>query len=110
VGPRAGLGILETFSCPCQDLNFRLSSPWLVITLTVLSWLIIVLRHVTKKFLRILLCARFKGGKIYTYIGEVCVSVNPYRTMNIYGPEQVAQYKGEFITRYDTPCYSVTWR
>lgn len=37
---------------------------------------------------------RFKGGKIYTYIGEVCVSVNPYRMMNIYGPEQVAQYKG----------------
>ncbi|PSN38767.1 Myosin-IA [Blattella germanica] len=37
---------------------------------------------------------RFKGGKIYTYIGEVCVSVNPYRTMNIYGPEQVFQYKG----------------
>lgn len=37
---------------------------------------------------------RFKAGKIYTYIGEVCVSVNPYRTMNIYGPEQVSQYKG----------------
>ncbi|KAJ9577049.1 hypothetical protein L9F63_006397, partial [Diploptera punctata] len=37
---------------------------------------------------------RFKGGKIYTYIGEVCVSVNPYRTMNIYGPEQVSLYKG----------------
>jgi len=37
---------------------------------------------------------RFKGGKIYTYIGEVCVSVNPYRTMNIYGQEQVTQYKG----------------
>lgn len=37
---------------------------------------------------------RFKGGKIYTYIGEVCVSVNPYRTMNIYGSEQVSQYKG----------------
>lgn len=37
---------------------------------------------------------RFKAGKIYTYIGEVCVSVNPYRTMNIYGTEQVSQYKG----------------
>jgi len=37
---------------------------------------------------------RFKGGKIYTYIGEVCVSVNPYRTMNIYGQDQVTQYKG----------------
>lgn len=37
---------------------------------------------------------RFNAGKIYTYIGEVCVSVNPYRTTNIYGPEQISQYKG----------------
>nr|CAH7751170.1 unnamed protein product [Callosobruchus chinensis] len=36
---------------------------------------------------------RFKNGKIYTYIGEVCVSVNPYRTMNIYGQDYVEQYK-----------------
>ncbi|XP_012257190.2 unconventional myosin ID [Athalia rosae] len=37
---------------------------------------------------------RFNGGKIYTYIGEVCVSVNPYRTTNIYGPDQISKYKG----------------
>ncbi|XP_044760641.1 unconventional myosin ID [Coccinella septempunctata] len=37
---------------------------------------------------------RFKNGKIYTYIGEVCVSVNPYRTMNIYDNAHVNQYKG----------------
>lgn len=37
---------------------------------------------------------RYQAGKIYTYIGEVCVSVNPYRQMNIYGPEYVSQYKG----------------
>jgi myosin-1 len=42
-----------------------------------------------------MLFPRYKGGKIYTYIGEVCVSVNPYRTMNIYGSEQVTQYKGK---------------
>lgn len=38
---------------------------------------------------------RFNAGKIYTYIGEVCVSVNPYRTMNIYGSDVVNQYKGK---------------
>ncbi|XP_047111722.1 unconventional myosin ID [Schistocerca piceifrons] len=37
---------------------------------------------------------RFQGGKIYSYIGEVCISVNPYRTMNIYGQEYITQYKG----------------
>ncbi|KAJ8680107.1 hypothetical protein QAD02_015894 [Eretmocerus hayati] len=36
---------------------------------------------------------RFNGGKIYTYIGEVCVSVNPYRSTNIYSTEYVDKYK-----------------
>ena len=30
----------------------------------------------------------------YTYIGEVCVSVNPYKNINIYGPEYINAYKG----------------
>ncbi|KMQ97753.1 myosin-ia-like isoform x1 protein [Lasius niger] len=37
---------------------------------------------------------RFNGGKIYTYIGEVCVSVNPYRSTNIYDADQINKYKG----------------
>ncbi|XP_019771399.1 unconventional myosin ID isoform X1 [Dendroctonus ponderosae] len=37
---------------------------------------------------------RFKDGLIYTYIGEVCVSVNPYRNMNIYDQSYVNKYKG----------------
>ncbi|XP_012226345.1 unconventional myosin ID [Linepithema humile] len=36
---------------------------------------------------------RFNGGKIYTYIGEVCVSVNPYRTTNIYDESHIVKYK-----------------
>nr|XP_045596095.1 unconventional myosin ID-like [Procambarus clarkii] len=40
---------------------------------------------------------RFNGGKIYTYIGEVCVSVNPYRTVTFYGKDYVNQYKGREI-------------
>ncbi|KAK0174541.1 hypothetical protein PV327_010301 [Microctonus hyperodae] len=36
---------------------------------------------------------RFNGGKLYTYIGEVCVSVNPYRSLNIYGTDQINKYK-----------------
>ncbi|NP_001166048.1 myosin 1A isoform X1 [Nasonia vitripennis] len=36
---------------------------------------------------------RFNGGKIYTYIGEVCVSINPYRSTSIYSPDYVDKYK-----------------
>ncbi|KZC06437.1 Myosin-IA [Dufourea novaeangliae] len=36
---------------------------------------------------------RFNGGKIYTYIGEVCVSINPYRSINIYNNDYINKYK-----------------
>lgn len=40
---------------------------------------------------------RFRAGLIYTYIGEVCVSVNPYRTLNIYGQDYINKYKGNVL-------------
>ncbi|KAJ7305984.1 hypothetical protein JRQ81_010350, partial [Phrynocephalus forsythii] len=38
---------------------------------------------------------RFERGLIYTYIGSILVSVNPYQMYNIYGTEQVLQYEGK---------------
>lgn len=44
---------------------------------------------------------RFEKGKIYSYIGEVVVSVNPYRAMNIYGRDTIEQYRGREL--YERP-------
>ncbi|XP_056433580.1 unconventional myosin-Id [Gadus chalcogrammus] len=44
---------------------------------------------------------RFEKGRIYTYIGEVVVSVNPYRAMNIYGRDAVEQYRNREL--YERP-------
>jgi len=40
---------------------------------------------------------RHEARQIYTYIGDVCVSVNPYTNLDIYSMEYVNQYKGREI-------------
>ncbi|XP_028821776.1 unconventional myosin-XV-like, partial [Denticeps clupeoides] len=37
---------------------------------------------------------RYERDLIYTYIGRILVSVNPYKLLNIYGTETVLQYEG----------------
>jgi len=36
---------------------------------------------------------RHAAGLIYTYIGEVCISINPYKSLDIYGKPVVNHYK-----------------
>lgn len=38
---------------------------------------------------------RFEGGEIYTYIGHVLVSVNPFRDLGIYTDEVLQSYRGK---------------
>ncbi|CAH2306622.1 unconventional myosin-Ib-like [Pelobates cultripes] len=36
---------------------------------------------------------RFDHGEIYTYIGSVVISVNPYKSLPIYTPDKVEEYR-----------------
>ena len=44
---------------------------------------------------------RYQASKIYTYIGETVVSVNPYHTVDIYNDAVVEDYKGREL--YERP-------
>ncbi|XP_075318584.1 unconventional myosin-XV [Odontesthes bonariensis] len=41
---------------------------------------------------------RFDQELIYTYIGSILVSVNPYKLLNIYGTDTVLQYEGHGLS------------
>ena len=44
---------------------------------------------------------RYQANKIYTYIGETVVSVNPYHIVDIYNDAVVEDYKGREL--YERP-------
>ncbi|MED6264447.1 Unconventional myosin-Id, partial [Characodon lateralis] len=51
---------------------------------------------------------RFEKGRIYTYIGEVVVSVNPYREMDIYGKDTIDAYRGRELYENPPHLYAVS--
>ncbi|XP_020019558.1 unconventional myosin-Ig isoform X1 [Castor canadensis] len=50
---------------------------------------------------------RFEKDRIYTYIGEVLVSVNPYQELPLYGPEAIARYQGRELYERPPHLYAV---
>ncbi|KAK2095961.1 hypothetical protein P7K49_024995 [Saguinus oedipus] len=50
---------------------------------------------------------RFEKGRIYTYIGEVLVSVNPYQELPLYGPEAITRYQGRELYERPPHLYAV---
>ncbi|XP_032094095.1 unconventional myosin-Ig-like [Thamnophis elegans] len=50
---------------------------------------------------------RFEKGRIYTYIGEVVVSVNPYKPLSLYGKEAIEHYRGRELYERPPHLYAV---
>ncbi|NXD88231.1 MYO1A protein, partial [Halcyon senegalensis] len=53
---------------------------------------LVLLDPLTEESLLSTLQERFRRGDIYTYIGNVVISVNPYQALPIYTPEKVQEY------------------
>ncbi|XP_075593978.1 unconventional myosin-Ia isoform X2 [Balearica regulorum gibbericeps] len=54
---------------------------------------LVLLDPLTEESLLQTLRERFRRSDIYTYIGNVVISVNPYRSLPIYTPEKVQEYR-----------------
>ena len=54
-----------------------------------------LLTQVTNEAINDNLQRRFANGEIYTYIGNVLISVNPFRDLGIYTDEVLASYRGK---------------
>ncbi|POI30920.1 hypothetical protein CIB84_005329 [Bambusicola thoracicus] len=61
----------------------------------------VLLDEVTMEHFMENLRLRFSKGRIYTYIGEVVVAMNPYQPLELYGPSVVEQYRGREL--YERP-------
>ncbi|XP_040287384.1 unconventional myosin-Ig-like [Bufo bufo] len=61
----------------------------------------VLLDNVTMEDFMANLKLRFERGRIYTYIGEVVVSVNPYKSIALYGKDMIEYYRGREL--YERP-------
>ncbi|XP_007444486.1 unconventional myosin-Ig-like, partial [Python bivittatus] len=50
---------------------------------------------------------RFEKGRIYTYIGEVVVSMNPYKPLELYGKDVIEHYRGRELYERPPHLYAV---
>ena len=57
---------------------------------------LILLENVSEKDVVDCLHRRFQDGTIYTYIGEVLLSVNPFRPIQIYSKDLMHKYSSRF--------------
>jgi myosin-1 len=67
----------------------------------------ILLEQVTEEAFLANLKLRFQKDRIYTYIGETLVSVNPYKDLNIYTENEVKEYRGRQVFERPAHIYAI---
>ncbi|XP_050798428.1 unconventional myosin-Ig isoform X2 [Gopherus flavomarginatus] len=67
----------------------------------------VLLDQVTMEHFMENLKLRFEMGRIYTYIGEVVVSMNPYKQTQLYGKDVIEQYQGRELYERPPHLYAV---
>nr|CAB3264163.1 unconventional myosin-IXa [Phallusia mammillata] len=66
-----------------------------------------MLSELTQKQLMDVLKSRFKEDKIYTYSGEILISINPYKFLAIYNPKYMTMYQSRKREDLDPHIYAV---
>ncbi|RWS30596.1 myosin IA-like protein [Leptotrombidium deliense] len=51
---------------------------------------------------------RYKRDQIYTYIGTMVISINPYKTLAFYSPEVIAAYQHHNMLELPPHIYALT--
>lgn len=67
----------------------------------------VLLTSITEDALSESLLARYRGDCIYTYIGDVVVSVNPFKKLNIYNQSDINAYRGRYKYEMNPHIYAL---
>jgi myosin-1 len=69
---------------------------------------LVLLSRITEEEIVATLERRFKSNDIYTYIGSVLLSVNPFKNISgLYGPQQIRQYRGRYLYELPPHIYAI---
>eukprot|EP00049_Salpingoeca_infusionum_P014803 m.281080 g.281080 ORF g.281080 m.281080 type:complete len:1009 (+) comp15751_c6_seq3:330-3356(+) len=67
----------------------------------------VLLQEVSEDAFRDNLKLRFDNSRIYTYIGEVLIAVNPYEDLPIYGAEELAKFRHKALYQNQPHVYAL---
>lgn len=69
---------------------------------------LVLLSRISEEEIVATLERRFKSNDIYTYIGSVLLSVNPFKNISgLYGPQQIRQYRGRYLYELPPHIYAI---